>query len=356
MFAHYAHVEPLTLPLKLACVGTAFLLAYISLIFVEQPFRDKRRIGRTPIFASGAAAMAVICGVGVGLGKTDGMPERVPGEFLALIDKESKYYALRNACHFITPERAIRKDLCIRGAEGVDPSFILVGDSHADALSPAIFTAAEELNLSGYQYTNSGFRPLLGVEKQGDPDWGAQARALVIFLEAHPSVETVYLTGFWEYQATGYSFRGGGHTFRDEHYDGTRTRYNATAMKNGLSRLAQTFPDRRFIILDDVPSGHEMDPERHVRNAMFSSDKHYLDAGIHRDDAERQRAKYEPILVDLAHRHDNLEYRPVLAAHCIEDHCPLFDNGKALYRDGDHLSEDGALRLTPIIREHVLIN
>ncbi|MGL1102598.1 SGNH hydrolase domain-containing protein, partial [Vibrio parahaemolyticus] len=42
----------------------------------------------------------------------------------------------------VTPQRVAANRLCIRGSPGTPPSFILVGDSHAYALSDGLFAAA----------------------------------------------------------------------------------------------------------------------------------------------------------------------------------------------------------------------
>ena len=60
---------------------------------------------------------------------------------------------------------------------------------------------------------------------------------------------------------------------------------------------------------------------------------------------DAQRAIYEPVLMELAARMENIEYRQIFLDLCGSDVCPLFDGDTLLYRDGDHLSWQGALAL-----------
>ncbi len=154
------------------CVALSIALGYLSWRFVEAPFRDRHRFVRPQILSGALAGIAVAVVAGGFIAKTDGLPGRMPAEFLALTSEEEADDG--PGCHFVTPDRGRRGDVCVLGAADAAPSFVLVGDSHAGVLSPTIFGAARELGIAGYQYTNSDFRPLLGVSKRGSLNWGSR--------------------------------------------------------------------------------------------------------------------------------------------------------------------------------------
>ena len=134
----------------------------------------------------------------------------------------------------------------------------------------------------------------------------------------------------------------------DEDYEGSGTSYNATATRNGLARLAIRFPERRIILLDDVPSGAALYMRDNLRRLRFDD---FSELGLPMTEYAEQRSAYESILVDIADKFPNVQYRPLFQSICDERLCPLFEGQTLLYRDGDHLSWQGALKLVDTARD-----
>jgi peptidoglycan/LPS O-acetylase OafA/YrhL len=325
----------------IVCLLISTILAYASWRFVEQPFRSARAIGQRAIFAGSFGAIAIALGVGVAFWKLDGLPSRMEPSLLEMANGEN-YLHDRRDCHKVTPQRAEEGNVCLRGSTDATPSFALIGDSHADAISPAIFEAAQQLGLAGYQYTNSGFVPLPGTTRSGQSE-ADQIDALFAFLDARPSLETLIITGFWQRVFTGYTYRNAGVVLADDNYDGSGTAYNPKAATESLQRLAGRFPDRQIILLDDVPTGEGLHIRAHLRLLRFNTDQV---AGLTRTEKDEQRLTYEPYFIDIAEKVDNLHYLPFFKDICGVELCHLFDGDILLYRDGDHLSWGGALQQT----------
>lgn len=338
-FTYYATGE-INLIEGLTCLAATFTLAYLTYKFIEQPVRIRPHIGHGKVLLRSSIVISTFLLMGTILWQTDGIPSRFPE--LTLLSDDSKYLHDRRDCHFVTAERLTNGDICLRGSDGVLASFVLIGDSHADAFSPALFSAAKRLGLASYQVTDAGFRPLPGVRPlRGDAD--KRIDALFKFLDGHPSVRALIISGYWEHQMTGYTYRHSGDVWVDDGYDGSGSKYNHLATINGLARLAARFPDRQIVLLDDVPSGKALHLRDQLRRLRFDRDAVLT---MPRADYEIQRAVYVPALVELAERIENLHYRTVFDSLCGSDSCPLFDGKVLLFRDGDHLSHEGALRLT----------
>lgn len=330
----------------LACVAVSFVLAFLSWKFVEQPIRDRKRISSCAIALGSAAAILFSTSLGFVIWQLDVFPNRIDLSLLAMADSDN-YLHDRRDCHFITPERARVGDVCIRGSEGVQPSFVLVGDSHADAFSPAVFAAASDLGVAGFQYTDSGFVPLPGIWRL-DREGTAKVDAFISFLEERPSIRTIIITRYWQLQMTGYTYRHEGYVWVDEGYDGSGTDYNVTATKNGFERLVDHFPERRIVVLDDVPAGEDL----HIRNQLRQMRYGDLEnIGLSAQEFHTQRETYEPILMEISERFSNVHYVPMFSNMCERELCSLFDGETLLFRDGDHLSWEGSLRLRPTARQ-----
>lgn len=340
---------PLTPAMGVACLLISCVLAYLSWRYVEQPFRDRNRIGKPVVLIGSIGAIFASSAIGIALWKLEGLPNRMDPDLLAMAVSDN-YLHDRRDCHLISVERVQADELCLRGAQNVEPSFMLIGDSHADALSPAVFVAAEDLGGAGYQFTGAGFAPLPGVWRLGRQDPGI-AEALIEFVQARPSIKTLIVTRFWEHQLTGYSYRHNGAVWVDEEYDGSGAAYNETATRNGFLRLAERLPDRQIVLLDDIPSGTELHIRHQLRQMRLGNTDNM---GLNVAARDAQKAIYEPILIDLAAQAPNLHYRQLFLDLCDEEHCPLFDGDTLLFRDGDHLSWEGALRLTGTARDLLL--
>lgn len=349
-FTYYTTLD-LSLVQGLICLLATFGGAYLSWRYIETPTRDRARLSRLGILAGSALVMATLVTAGWTLMTLEGLPGRLPPEMTVLADHRNHLHDRRD-CHFVTPARAEAGDLCLRGDSTVAPSFVLVGDSHADSLSPALFGAAQILGLSGYQYTNAGFRPLLGVSKRGDPAWEIEVATFVDFVAARPELRTIYITAYWQHQLTGYTYRHNGTIWVDDGYDGSGTAYNPIATRNGLRRLAAALPDRQIVLLDDVPTGEALHIPTQLRTQRFGllqTDQ----IGLPTAERDAQRRQFEPALQAVADEVSTISYQRIFDGLCDASLCPLFDGDTLLYRDGDHLSYQGALRLTPVL-QHLL--
>ncbi len=344
----YVNVDDLTLGQSLVCIVLSFVLAIASWRYIERPFRQRTQISRGKIFMGFVASTALIIGAANIVTKFNGFPDRMPEDVASVLAPDGLLHDRRD-CHRVDPLRARNGDVCIRGDLSAPPSIMLAGDSHADAISPAFFEAAGRAGLSGYHYTAPGFLPLVGVTRPGKPDWLAQTDAMIAFLKKRPEIKTIYITRLWLVQMTGQSYRHEGRIWQDAAYDGSGTAYNPKATIRGLTALANIFPDRRFVLFDDIPVGDELDLRTHARLLLYGDKTHFSNLGLPATEEREQRARYEPLLQNLAATLPNVGYQSIFTSLCGPDICPLYDGTTRLYRNGDHLSSDGALSLTGIV-------
>jgi hypothetical protein len=331
------------------CVLLSFVLAVLSWHYVERPFRLRRLLpDARSLFRGAAIASVAAVGVGLLLYLSGGLPQRHPAKLVALMEQWGTE-TRRPDCHRVTPARAAADRLCIRGAPGVAPSFVLAGDSHADALSDGLFAAARNRGVAGVHFTPTGTVPfLLGrFSLDGDPH-DPLAPSFVTYLRRHPELRTIIMTAYWAKEATGRSYKRELEVVVDEGYDGSGAAYNPIAFRRALERFVKAFPDRRFILLDDVPAGEALDLREYARVLYTTGSA--PPSGLPRGTADAQRASYEPILKSVAAVNRNVVYVPVLWRLCGPKMCPMFlPDGLLLYRDGDHLSRAASEKLAPAL-------
>jgi peptidoglycan/LPS O-acetylase OafA/YrhL len=192
-----------------AIVIGSIILAAISWHFIEKPFRGHAgHVGRRPLFAGAALALAAAAGFGNYVVAAGGMPARLPASvqtvYAATYDISPFY---RPGC-FMDSDSAsgptladIRsRKLCGLGTkEGADPAFLVWGDSHAASMAPAIDVAAAGAGISGRIAAHASCPPLPDVQL---PDPGQTERcrefnAAVLDLIASRHIPLVFLVAYW---------------------------------------------------------------------------------------------------------------------------------------------------------------
>ena len=123
-----------------------FALAYGSWRFVEQPFRNRRRLSRTFVFASALAVGLASIASGRIIVIERGFPQRFPP-----IDGALNFAASRTVgSDDLTLASIAEKRSCRIGLQDGAPDFLLIGDSHAAALADGVDAAARRAGRTGF--------------------------------------------------------------------------------------------------------------------------------------------------------------------------------------------------------------
>ncbi|GLQ82931.1 hypothetical protein GCM10007881_64540 [Mesorhizobium huakuii] len=121
----------------------SFALATVTWLFVETPFRDRKRFTRPTIFAAGSAAAIALISFGIGGNATAGYSFRygeLAGRYFEALGKLDDEVSTRSraigmgVCHFradMSPpiDQFLRDWKCIGSGNGA--SILVIGDSHA---------------------------------------------------------------------------------------------------------------------------------------------------------------------------------------------------------------------------------
>ncbi|MFC6806625.1 acyltransferase family protein [Methylophaga thalassica] len=348
-YGDLANHQPLN---RILAVVVSFVLATLSWRYVEQPFRRKKLLPTTKGCIVGTvSAMGVAVSICIAIIIAQGFPQRVPKQILALIDP-TPFATPREDC-FPNYKSAITAAPCFQGHKDISPTFILIGDSHAFALSPALFSAAEEVNLSGLQYTSPGFFFGLGREMIGK-QVDARIEHAEKIIAAHSDIRTIILSGAWADYATGTNWKGRFWLYQDSKSQASTSKENIPIFERALGRLFKKYPKHRFIVLDDVPAGSQLDLQHLARSAFWQQQTTDFSAYLPESEVQKRRNSYEPVLIKLAQSLDNVTYVPVFKDFCSAGPCPLFEESVPIYRDGDHLSRQGAMMQKPAFAKMVI--
>ncbi len=353
VFARAVTGRPLTGIETLPLIALSFAAADLSWRFIEAPFRGRgRRFSRAQIFAFGGAASVVLLLTGGTIDARHGLPARVPDAVstaaAGALDTDVQF---KQRCMNFGPDQVTADDLCRIGSSDRRPTFLLWGDSHANALAPAISEAAGSANIAGLFAGSGGCAPLLGVSRTQDKSFPCEdfnARVLDL-IRSEGKLHTVILASRWVITADGrrYLNESGTDVFvRDAQSHETSVGENAAVFRRGLGRTLSALRSagRRIIVVGPIPEiGFDV-PTTLARDIWFKRK-------VRIEDIEPSRAAFFErqklvlnTLHDLQAQFGFMLIQPYLSL-CDRKTCGVGTPARPLYVDDNHLSISGARRL-----------
>ena len=345
----------------LTAVETALVLAataalsYLSWRFVEQPFRSHRsvsaRSGRQFILGSAATCVVVLA---VAIIAARGVPGRMPE--VALEYERARLESLERAagCHRGIGDPISLDSVCALALGSPGGTRILLwGDSHANALVPAMASLGAATGSHVWQATYSSCPPLIAVDVAHQPK-GHRCRAFnAMVLEAikRLRIKRVVLVGYWQayWPSTPDSLVA---RFVDPYspagaLGGGDAAVNRRAFEDALRRTVDelTALGANVFIVKQVPVQHAFVPLLVSRAVMRGGDPAAL--GISRHEHRRSNALIVSAFGALAEQVELLDPADAL---CASGRCICVYRERALYVDGNHLSLDGAMFVRPVFQ------
>lgn len=340
----------------LLAIGLSIVLASASYRFVEERYRRPPAGGTGVVRRRRRELQGVMAGCLVlcsGVLLAGGLPQRVP---------ESAWRVAGNtasgedygACVVLLGDPSLEAVRCRLGAPQVPPTVALWGDSHANALAPALGTALRQAGKAGYLYFGSGCRPLLDVARPSRTRCPRFNAAVADQIAVDAAIHTVYLAGYWRLTLMGQSYDNAGFLVRDSASTETSPAENRAVFRRGLARTVSALGERRVVLVEDIPEvGSQFGKSlgNHFVRERWLGIKRPGELRFTRRGDDAYPRVFESLLADAFPRLDVLWLQDVL---CSGTECPLMVDGMLLYYDGDHLSEAGSLHVSPVFYRDIL--
>lgn len=340
-------------------LAVSVIVASASWRYVEQPFRkprDQLHESHWRTVAIGTGVLASVLAAGALFKALDGLPARFDGPLEQIYSDMSSGNPLRPHCDgtdriFGTDQR------CAFGRQfkpGTSFEVAVFGDSNADHFVPAIAEWATARNLLGRQVTKSGCALLFNVQRPGR--WPGEARecreyrgAVIRFIEQNPGMKLAILGGAWRsYIAvqdspdvtmpglTSLTWSGG-------------QAHDAKGFEIALGRTVDYLLSRgiKVHIMAQIPE-FDVLPTTCVAMATAAG-RDTRACGI-----PRQRYNSLQGAIDEALRRIAASRRGVSVSFpsqliCDEAYCSPYQRGSYLYRNGNHLSYAGSLKMREVL-------
>lgn len=337
----------------------SFILSYFTWKYVENPLRNKTRIGRKQVFFGALFTSLILIGFGIGGSVSDGYPGR-----LSLISPA--------AADFIKPPKTNNLDVCVDrqsilvpgvsgckfGALDTEPQVLIWGDSHADALYSVLDARFNDRKMGG-QYVKAGACGVLpGLAKRSSAkacDEAIQNLLTYIKSSSVSHIVVVLRWSVWLYpypgiDSYGYNNSEGGIEYQPSHpslvdssYETHGQNEKGAAVKKLIADFVST---EKITVLSYETPGVGWDA---TKVALSSLIRGQMDL-VHSTDytAYKSRTEYIHGLLDDLGDIDNLiRVRPeqFFCNTVIKDRCVFIVKGETLYYDDDHLSNSGAKKV-----------
>lgn len=323
-------------------------LAYLTYRYIELPAKSWMVWSNKRVILIGFLLPSVGLSAIAGIVKyTSGFPQRfnehVNTQVAAL---QSAAHVVRKDCHDFPKNKAILPDssLCVLGngkKENID--FILLGDSHANSLVGAVDFWAKDLNLRGYDPTQSTTLYLPSVElfeRKANHEYVLQSQfkarndSLTLLLQDNHYSITIVSGYFSTYL-----------TDKVKLIDGTG-RANNEVFEDGMRRAFKNISKAsdRVVVILDVPELKKVKANCEARVKSLGLSKKCTISAKEIKSRDRQ---YLEILERLKTQFPKLEIVDLNPLLCDQTECQTSLNDIPLYRDKDnhHLSYYGALEL-----------
>jgi peptidoglycan/LPS O-acetylase OafA/YrhL len=328
-------------PAYAALIALTFGLAWLSLKYIEAPFRDRRRFTRLQVYAGFVLGSALLVAIGLAAHLRTGFPERFSAGTLAVAATGAPS-PRRDACH-VEGVDAPGPDQACRYFASDDVRWAVFGDSHGVEIAYAL---AERLRPAGQgvlHLTFSGCQAALTFESAnpGCTRWMGES---VAWLERDRRITDVVLVFRHSFYLFGDQTKSYPHVpaarpnfLTDLPADEARARY-----VESLTRIVErlTASGKRVHIVAPIP-----DLPTHVERYTFKGDPTDADrvTGVTLEFHRERNAFIRPVLDRLA-RAPGVDVIDPADAVCSNGRCASLIDGASMYFDDNHFSVAGARR------------
>ena len=351
VFARHFAIRDLTTVERASVLLASVALAIASWRFIERPFRGRHGIlARRQLFRLAAIGMTCLCAIGLAGVARSGWPQRLDAQAQRLLDGAEDRNPRREACSFLDAQALRAGQACrIGAADGREPSFVVWGDSHADALMTAFDRLGAEHGQAGLYLGRIGCPPLLAVERV-DSDFGClefndAARDLI---EASPA-RRIILVARWPHftsEPTVGQEERQRVVIADAESSQRTVRGNDAVLSRGLERTLEFLGPRQVFILSTVPEIGFPVPQALAQLHRLGRD---LDIRPTLDQYRQRQRGVESLLDDARERHGFTRLDPARSL-CGTGRCQVESEGRPLYFDEHHLSVHGAEAVAEALR------
>lgn len=326
----------------------SILLGYLSYKFIENPTRKYlSRKSLKYIYIYWILFISILSILTILTHKNNGFQNRFDLEISEVVAISQDINPRREEC-LTSPGEALKE--CKYGTG--QPTLLVVGDSHADAVMYGIIKALPA-NSSVISWNISGCTTVEGLKKTNDSafECGALITETLSKVKQYPSNSPLLIIN-----RTNILFKGSPDrediskpvryiTTPHNAYDSKYNNEMQTAYVNTLCKFAES---REVYVTRPTPEAPFSVPNQYAKNLFFK--KTLTEINIpYSEYMERSNLTYAA--QNKASQQCGIHIIDLSKAFCDSNECHFIENRKPLFVDDDHISWNASLKLTPYFRE-----
>lgn len=339
----------------LIVVSGSFILSVLSWKFIEAPFRGQS-VSRRAVFSLASFVLLSVLAAALYTYQQKGYEGRFSPEVLAYAAAEQDKNPQQATCNRPSLEKIKSGQVCTTNEEsGINPSFILWGDSHADAIAPAFYSLSRAYDLNGYVLTYDGCPPILAIRQHGRDAsfYCTDFNNAVLSLIRSKKIKNVFLVsawGNWLYNSKLYAESDTSPVSLDIAFPEGSNSIALGALDHTISNLLDS--GASVTLLHSVPTA-PFDPPRELamQTAFHTKDPPSVSIPL---PLYNQKRKSLDVLADKYRNHLHVRFMDPKDFLCDAESCRVSFDGKSLYYNGGHISAYGAHYLEQMIRPYLL--
>lgn len=363
-FAKYKSIDELSSQLIGLLAAATYFLAYLSWKYVETPFRNNQFINQKNfinfcILASFAFTLFGLIGH-----FSKGSFNRKLNPIDSLINAAANEIVKESNCWKLIESTKILTNPCLIGSPQFEKSFAIIGDSHAGSLVEELNKAANYENLSGFDFTYSECPPLMGGKsnKQVAATLACSNLREVFFtrMEKKELPGTLILHARWTIYIEQKRFdnkEGGIETGEKSIWITPRsndlTYFDALKASYANSIRSMLKSGYKVILIYPIPEMGWLVPQKLGRIYSINNYLAPTDASTSYDVFKNRNARAYEALDSIGLHPKLIRIKPedLFCNTFISNRCSAHINNSPLYKDDDHLSNEGAKMIVKEIME-----
>jgi len=331
-------------------------LAYITWLIIEQPFRHKYKFSFIKTLIFYVIFPVVVCIAYVFfIYNSSGYRNRFSSEVTSMIEAlYSRSENRNNKCHNIKLENQINSRCSFRGAKKSKIDILLLGDSHADALSGMLGVLFKDSNLNGYIATANVHIYLPGIKRyaSGHAETVHEYKSFLLrgekitdLINSELKFKFIVLAGRWPVYITGANERGKENKknflqdidLKDELSVANSAINFERGMNQAISVIIKTgaIP----VIVESVAEFEINKNDCSIRSKIWASNQN---CSIDFEKVLNRQKKITEIFLNLKKKYPSIIFIDPKKIMCNESLCYSSLNGTPLYNDSQHLNDDGS--------------
>ena len=336
---HLLFSEPTFLQSFIAMLIILFLSIF-SWYYIERPFRDKKRFKKKIIIKYSIFVLVLSSLIGLlghyKLGFTNRLSIETQIISEGAFDKSPKQFP----CNYIYDLKDTGNSCLIGAKNKVNPSILLIGDSHADHLTQALHNKLLLKKMSAYNFS---FKDCSPVEFKGNKlDFVSNDcfEKIVKFIKNNKNIDTVIVSFRWVTRLPGIGYGNFAEAYtKDKILDEKVLKNRGQILANKLENLID--PNIKLILIYPVPEAGEDVPNYTVKKRILVDENYTLEVPY---SSFIERNKYAYYALDLVSSPKEIIRIYPSDTLCGKESgfCKTVLDGKSLYYDDDHLSNFGA--------------